>query len=129
MNPKLVKELTLCLKLKYSNSYIFKTWWYKPLIFWTQVIWFNRMHSLKYPRSTTFGSKDYSDLKIRVCGKDLIPLWVFQFLELWNMACWYLCDFLYNNAKLQFIRFWTQKKYIFLIIKSVKWESLLQDDG
>ena len=30
----------------------------KPLVFRTQIIWFNRIHSLKYLRSATFGSKD-----------------------------------------------------------------------
>ena len=58
VKKKLQKELSLGHKLKYSNPYIFKTRCYKPLIFQTQVIWLNRFHSLKYLRSTTFGSKD-----------------------------------------------------------------------
>ena len=53
-----LKELSLCHKLKYSNLYILKNWCDKPLIFQIQVIWSNRIHSLKYLRSTTFGFKD-----------------------------------------------------------------------
>ena len=51
-------ELSLCVKLKYSNSYTFGTRCCKPLIFQIQNIWSNRIHGLKYLRSTTFGSKD-----------------------------------------------------------------------
>ena len=32
------KELNLCQKLKFSNSYIFSTKWLKPLIFQTLII-------------------------------------------------------------------------------------------
>ena len=52
----------------------------KPLIFETQIIWFNKIHSLKYQRSATFGSKKYSNCKIRVCFKNSIP-----FLILYQM--------------------------------------------
>ena len=53
-----LKELSLCNKIKYLNPNIFRTRYCKPLIFQTQIIWFNRIHSLKYLRSTTLGSKD-----------------------------------------------------------------------
>ena len=52
------KELSLCHKLKFSNPYIFTTGWRRPLIFQTYIIWSNRIHSLKYLRSTTLGCKD-----------------------------------------------------------------------
>ena len=46
--------MTLWNKIKYFNLNIFRT----RLIFQTQIIWSNRIHSLKYLRSATFGSKD-----------------------------------------------------------------------
>ena len=52
------KELNLCNKIKYLNPNIFRTRCCKPLIFQTLIIWSSRIHSLKYQRSTTFGSKD-----------------------------------------------------------------------
>ena len=45
-------------KLRFSNPYIFATCWCKP---WT--ICFNRVHSIKYLRSTT---KGYKDIGIRI---------------------------------------------------------------
>ena len=50
--------MSLCNKIKYLNHNIFRTRCCKPLIFLTLIIWFNRIHSLNYLRSTTFGSKD-----------------------------------------------------------------------
>ena len=35
-----------------------ETWWCKPLIFQTQIIWSNRICNLKYQRSTAMGCKD-----------------------------------------------------------------------
>ena len=52
------KELSLWNKIKYFNLNIFRTRCCKPLIFQTQIIRSNRIHSLKYLRSVTFGSKD-----------------------------------------------------------------------
>ena len=52
------KELSLCRKLNYLNPNIFRTRCCKLLIFQTQTIWSNRIHSLKYLKFTTFGSKD-----------------------------------------------------------------------
>jgi len=54
----LPKELSLWNKIKYLNLNIFRTRCCKPLIFQTQIILSNRIHSLKYLRSATFGSKD-----------------------------------------------------------------------
>ena len=53
------KELSLCHKLKFSNPYIFTTGRRRPLIFQT---YSNRIHSLKYLRSTTMGC---TDIRIR----------------------------------------------------------------
>ena len=69
------KELSLCHKIKCSNPYIFATWWCKFLLFQPYVIWFNRIHILKYLRSKTFG------LQTRVCGKDSIPFFAKFFGE------------------------------------------------
>ena len=52
------KELCLWNKIKYLNLNILRTRCCKPLIFQTQIIWCNRIHSLKYLRSATFGPKD-----------------------------------------------------------------------
>ena len=62
------KELSLCHKLKFSNPYMFATWWkVQPLIFQTTDYLINRIHSLKYIGLQII-------LKTIVCGKDLIPL-------------------------------------------------------
>ena len=53
-----IKKLSLWNKIKYLNLNIFRTRCCKPLIFQTQIIWSYRIHSLKYLRSATFGSKD-----------------------------------------------------------------------
>ena len=52
------KELSLCHKLNFCNPYIFATWWWKPLIFQTYIIWSNSIRSLKYLRSPTLGCND-----------------------------------------------------------------------
>jgi len=52
------KELSRWNKIKYLNLNSFRTRCCKPLIFQNQIIWSNRIHSLKYLRSATFGSKD-----------------------------------------------------------------------
>ena len=40
---------------KYLNPNVCRTSCCKPLIFQTQIIWSDRIHSLKYQRSTTIG--------------------------------------------------------------------------
>ena len=59
------KELSIWNKIKYLNPNIFRTRWCKPLIFQfqIQIIWFNRIHSLNYLRSTIFGFKDIVIIK------------------------------------------------------------------
>ena len=52
------KELSLWNKIKYLILNFFRTRCCKPSFFQTQIIWSNRIHSLKYLRSATFGSKD-----------------------------------------------------------------------
>ena len=46
--------LGLCHKLKFSNPYIFAISWRKPFTFQTLIICFNRIHSIKYQRSTIY---------------------------------------------------------------------------
>ena len=50
--------MSFCNKLKFTNSFIFATWWCKPIIFQTYVIRSNRIHSLKEQMYTTSGCKD-----------------------------------------------------------------------
>ena len=39
---------------RFSNTSIFATWWCSPLIIQTLIIWYNRIHSLKYQRSVQY---------------------------------------------------------------------------
>ena len=80
---KLIQELSLCHKLKYSNSYIFNIWYYKPLRFQTNVIWSNKFIVW---RSTTFGSKDIVIRKLEFVAKT-------QFLS--AKPCSHLMNFLF----------------------------------
>jgi len=50
--------LSLCHKLKFSNPYVYGTWWCRLLIFQTKIIWCNIIQSLKYLRSSTLGCRD-----------------------------------------------------------------------
>ena len=43
-----IKELTLCHKFNFWKTYNFVTWWCKPWIFQTYIIWSNSIHSSKY---------------------------------------------------------------------------------
>ena len=67
--------MSLWNKIQYLNLNIFRTRCCKPLIFQTQICWSNRIHCLKYLRSTTFGSKDIVIRKSEFVAKN-------QFL--WN---------------------------------------------
>ena len=92
------KELSLCHKLWIYNPYIFRTQCRKSFIFQTYIIWSNRIHSLKYQRSTTLESKDIGFRKEEFCGKDSIPLCFFlhsnsfgnQMLHFW-WRLWNIC--------------------------------------
>ena len=64
---------SLCHKLKFSNTHIFATRWYKPLIFQALIIWSKIIYSLKYLRSTTLSCKDIGFEKY---GKNWITLMV-----------------------------------------------------
>ena len=77
------KEWFLRHKLKFSNSYIFTTWWCKPLIFQTWIIWSNRIQSLKYLRSKTLSCKDIEIRKFEFVVKTeflctLIEIWTLK---------------------------------------------------
>ena len=56
-------------KLWFYNHYIFRIQCRKPLIFQTYIIWSNRIHSLKYLRSTTLESKDIGFRKAEFVAK------------------------------------------------------------
>ena len=64
------KELSLCHKSQFSNTYIFTTKWCKPLIFQTYTVWYNRSHSLKYLRSISLGCWDIG-FKIQILWEKL----------------------------------------------------------
>ena len=78
------KELSLCHKTQFSNTYISKTRWRKPLVFQTLIIWSMRIHSLKYLGSTTLGSRHKGIKKIRIHGNDSISL------SWWKWKVWSL---------------------------------------
>ena len=86
----LAKELSFYHKLKFSNLFIFVTWWREPYIFQTEIIRSDRIHSLKYLRSMSMGCKDIRIRKseivaktqfLWVCGKDSIPWSLWQRLN------------------------------------------------
>ena len=61
------------------KSYIFLTWWRKPLIFQTIIIWSKMIDSLKYLRLPTLKCKDIGIRKSEFVKKNSIPLgWVLQ---------------------------------------------------
>ena len=77
------KELSLWNEIKYLNHNIFRTRCCKPLIFQTQIIWSNRIHSLKYLRYATFGSKEIVIGKSEFVAKTqflyfIFPLWLLK---------------------------------------------------
>ena len=63
------KELSLCHKFWIYNPYFFRTQCRKSLILQTYIIWSNRIHSLKYLRSTTWESKDIGFRKAEFVAK------------------------------------------------------------
>ena len=65
-------KLSFCHKLWFYICHIFSTWWCKPLIFQTIIIWSKMSHSLKYLRSPTIKCKDIWIRKYRVCDKNSI---------------------------------------------------------
>jgi len=79
-NTILIKELSLCHKLKFSNPYIYGTWCCRLLIFQTKIILCNRIHSLKYLRSTTLGCRDIRIRKSEFVSKTQF-LWVLKMEE------------------------------------------------
>ena len=87
---KMKGELSLCHKLKFSNPYIFSTWQYKPLIFQTQIIWSNRIYSLKYLISTTLAGKDIVVNKLEFVTKT-------QFFEIFREIISYKINLQYKH--------------------------------
>ena len=75
---------------------IFRIQYCKPLIFQTQIIWFNKIYELKYLRSATFGSKDIVIIKSEFVAK---TQFLFCSLKNWN----------YSETK---FLFWPVKKLV-----------------
>ena len=80
-----LKELSLWNKIKYLNLNIFRIRCCKPLMFQTHIIWSNRIHSLKYLRTASFGSRDIVIRKSEFVAKT-------QFLYK------YVCRFRFKNV-------------------------------
>ena len=70
--------MSLCHKLWIFNPHFFGTQCRKSLIIQTYIIWSNRIHSLKYLRSTTLESKDIGFRKAEFVAKT-------QFLWMYNI--------------------------------------------
>ena len=70
---KLTEELSFCHKLWIYNPYFFGTQCRTSLIFQTYIIWSNRIHILKYLRSTTLESKDTRARKVKFVAKTQVP--------------------------------------------------------
>ena len=70
----MVKELSLCHKLWIYNPDTFATQCRTSLIFQTYIVWSNRIHILKYLRSTTLESKDTRARKVKFVAKTQV-LW------------------------------------------------------
>ena len=65
----LLKELSFCLKLRFSNSYNLGTRFPTPLIFQTFNSGRSKSLSLKYQRFTPSGCKDIGDRKFKFVAK------------------------------------------------------------
>ena len=78
----LAKELSLCNKSQFSNTYISTSKLCKPLIFQLLIVWYNTSHSLKYLRSATICSKDIVIIKSEFVAKT-------QFLSM-EISGWYI---------------------------------------
>ena len=80
----LLKELSFGHKFWSSNTSIFSTWWCKPSIFQTIIMWSKYIYSVKYQRSPTFDCKDIGIRKSEFVAKTqfLLQLKISGFLEL-----------------------------------------------
>ena len=74
------------------------SWWCKPLIFQTLIIWSSWIYSLKYLRSTTLGCKDLGSWKSEFVAKDSIPLDHFWDVILWDNWSLNLCTWIPNQT-------------------------------
>ena len=82
----LAKELSFCHKLWFYNRHTFSTWWCKPLIFQTIIIWSKMIHSLKYLRSPTIKCKDIGIRKSELVTKTKFLWEKYDFNQLSNIA-------------------------------------------
>ena len=123
-----VKELSLLNKIKYLNLNIFRFWCCKPLIFQTQIIWSNRIHSLKYLRSATFGSKDIEIRKSKFVAKTQFLLTFVYLFKCVFLHCLYRFIRQYHNSKLKIMFLsagWRLYRFTFLFILSRYKENIL----
>ena len=102
------KELSLWNKIKYLNLNIFRTRCCKPLIFQTQIIWSNRIHTLKYLRYATFDSKDIVIKKLEFVAK---TQFLYTKIHKYAILCKSFCLQLKGIESLPQIQFY--KTYIF----------------
>ena len=99
-------------KLKFSNPYIFATWWCKPLIF---QIWSNSIHNLKYRRSTPLGGKDVGIRKSKFVTKTQFHVFKWNYMpearikkvSILSLIC------IIKNNNVELIHFWYFPKGIF----------------
>ena len=68
-----IKGIEFFPRIKYSDSFIFATWWCNPLILLTKIILSNRIQSLKYLRSNTYWAAQIKGFENWSCGKNSIP--------------------------------------------------------
>ena len=61
--------MSLCHKIKFSNPFFLATWWLKPFILQTKIIWSYTIYSLKYLRSTPWDCKDIEIRKSKFVAK------------------------------------------------------------
>ena len=68
--------------LPHKSLHSFATWWFKPLIFKTYIIWSNRIHNMKYLRSTTW---DFKNKRIKT--SEFVAKTQFTFCLSFTLAC------------------------------------------
>ena len=81
------KELSLCHKLRFSNTYIFATQFRRPQICQTMNFVRSNSLSLKYQGFSTIRLQRYMDQKILIGGKNSISLFFFLFSAKPSLFC------------------------------------------
>ena len=135
-----IKKLSSCNKLKFSYSYIFLTWWCKPLIFLAKTIWSYKIYCLKNQRSTKSGCKDKvarkskAHFRCHVFDENCEFLWLnMQFVK--NVLCFKKLFFFMNCCKvcvyifLPVGQYWSVQAFISIELKNVKWQEMKRNAG